>query len=138
MNGHNGGLRIGAWIGTFWRRLQYQATGDDTIVQATNRVVQIAGPVISQAKCYRQVLADPIAGSMRYFQSLLGTIPEPNVLDRRRYYDDPTVKALFASPDELDEVLRYKHGEQQAAPARAHRRGVGDDDHAATSVRRCS
>jgi hypothetical protein len=91
----------------FWQHLRSQATGDDPIVQATNRVVQIADPVIRQAKSYRQVLADPIAGSMEYFQSLLATIPGPFVLDRSRYYDDPTVKALFASPDELDEVLRY-------------------------------
>ena len=108
MNRHNGGSRIGAWIETCWHRLQSQATGDDPIIQqATDRVVQIADPVIRQAKCYRQVLADPIADSMRYFQSLLETIPGPVVLQRSRYYDDPTVKALFASPDELDEVLRY-------------------------------
>lgn len=106
MNGHNGGSRIGAWIGSVWQRLQPKERGDDPVVVATDRVVQIADPVIRQAKRYRQVLADPVAGSMRYFQSLLETIPGPVVLDRRRYYDDPTVKALFASPDELDEVLR--------------------------------
>lgn len=108
MDGHNGESRIGAWIETYWHRLQSQATWDDPIIQlATNRVVQIADPVIRQAKCYRQVLAGPIAGSMRYFQALLETIPGPIVLDRSRYYDDPTVKALFATPDELDEVLRH-------------------------------
>lgn len=107
MDGHNSESRIGAWIETYWHRLQSQATWDDPIIQlATNRVVQIADPVIRQAKCYRQVLAGPIANSMRYFQALLETIPGPIVLDRSRYYDDPTVKALFATPDELDEVLR--------------------------------
>lgn len=107
MNGHNGGSRIGAWIGSVWQRLQPKERGDDPVVAATDRVVQIADPVIRQAKRYRQVLSDPVAGSMRYFQSLLETIPGPVVLDPNRYYDDPTVKALFASPDELDEVLRF-------------------------------
>lgn len=107
MNEQNDQSRIGSWIGNFWRHLQPQAREEDPLSQATDRVVQIADPVIRQAKRYRQVLADPIAGSMRYFQSLLETIPGPVVLDRGRYYDDPTVKALFASPDELDEVLRF-------------------------------
>lgn len=106
MSGRNGGSRIGAWFGSIWQQFQSQATADDPVVQATDRVVQIADPVIRQAKRYRQVLADPVAGSMRYFQSLLATIPGPVALDRNRYYDDPTVKALFASPEELDEVLR--------------------------------
>ena len=107
MNEQNDQSSFGAWIGQVWQRLQPRATGHDPIVQATDLVVQIADPVIRQAKRYRQVLADPIAGSMRYFQSLLETIPGPVILDRSRYYDDPTVKALFASPDELDEVLRF-------------------------------
>lgn len=107
MNRQHGGSRIGAWLGSVWQQFQPRATADDPVVQATDRVVEIADPVIRQAKRYRQVLAEPIAGSMRYFQSLLATIPGPVVLDRRRYYDDPTVKALFASPDELDEVLRF-------------------------------
>jgi hypothetical protein len=44
---------------------------------------------------------------MDYFRSLLDILPGPVVLDHSRYYDDPRVKALFASPDELDELLRF-------------------------------
>lgn len=107
MNGHDRRSPIGVWIGAFRQRLHSQTIGDDPIIQTVDRVVQIADPVICQAKHYRQVLADPISDSMGYFQSLLGAIPGPIVLDSNRYYDDPTVKALFASPDELDEVLRH-------------------------------
>lgn len=107
MNEQNDRSRIGAWIGSVWQRLQPQAPADDPLVQVTDRVVQIADPVIRQAKRYRQVLAEPIAGSMRYFLSISKTVPGPINLDPKRYYDDPTVKALFASPNELDEVLRF-------------------------------
>lgn len=107
MSGRNGGSRIGAWLGSVWQQFQTQAKTDDPVVLATDRVVQIADPVIRQAKRYRQVLADPIAGSMRYFLSISKTVPGPINLDPKRYYDDPTVKALFASPNELDEVLRF-------------------------------
>jgi len=106
MNEQNDRSRIGAWIGSVWQRLQPQAA-DDPLVQVTDRVVQIADPVIRQAKRYRQVLAEPIAGSMKYFLSISKTVPGPINLDPNRYYDDPTVKALFASPNELDEVLRF-------------------------------
>ena len=99
--------RIGAWMGELWQRLYPLATEEEPVLQATDRVVQIADPVIRQARGYRRILTGPIAGSMQYFESLLETIPGPVVLDRKRYYDDPTVKALFASPDELDEVLHY-------------------------------
>jgi len=106
MNEQNDRSRLGAWIGSLWRHLQPHEQ-EDSLAQATDRVVQIADPVIRQAKRYRQVLADPIAGSIKYFHLLSQTVPGPIVLDPKRYYDDPTVKALFASPDELDEVLRF-------------------------------
>ena len=99
--------RVGAWMGHLWQRLQPRPAAADPVVQATDRVVQIADPVIRQARGYRQVLAGPVAGSMDYFTSLLATLPGPVVLDRGRYYDDPTLKALFASPDELDQVVRF-------------------------------
>lgn len=107
MNEQNGRAGIGAWIGSVWRHFQPQATANDPVGHATDRVVDIADPVIRQAKHYKKVLAEPVSGAMRYFHSLLEAIPGPVVLDPKRYYDDPTVKALFASPQELDEVLRF-------------------------------
>lgn len=107
MNEQNDRSRFGAWIGNLWQHLQTRQAGDDAIARATDRVVQIADPVIRQARRYRQVLHEPVLGSMTYFRSLIEGLPGPFVLDRRRYYDDPTVKALFASPDELDEVLKF-------------------------------
>jgi hypothetical protein len=106
MTGQNEGTGGGGWIGKLWRQLQGSSTENDHVTLATEHVVEIADPVIRQARRYRQVLRDPIAGAMTYFQSLTEVIPGPVVLHRNRYYDDPLVKALFASPDELEEVLR--------------------------------
>ena len=106
MNQHNVKERSNGWIATLWRHLQGSGTEDDFIRQTTDHVVQVADPVIRQAKGYRKVLRDPITGAMEYCKTLISTIPGPVVLDRNRYYDDPVVKALFASPDELDEVLQ--------------------------------
>jgi len=106
MNWQNGGARLGGWIGTLWQHYTTRDEGDTLIRQTTDSVVQIADPVIRQAKGYRKVLHDPVSGAMEYCQALIDAIPGPVVLDRNRYYDDPLVKALFASPDELEEVLR--------------------------------
>lgn len=106
MNRRNDESKIGTLIQTCRQHFQFQATGGDPITQATNWVVQIADPAIRRVKHHQQVLAGPIASSMQYFQALLETIPGPIVLKRSRYFDDPTVKALFASPDELDDILR--------------------------------
>nr|MBP7518430.1 hypothetical protein [Desulfobulbus sp.] len=96
MSEQHGQSRVGAWVGSLWQRLQPRAAAADPVAQATDRVVQIADPVIRQARGYRRVLAGPVAGSMEYFASLLATLPGPVALDRGRYYDDPTLKALFA------------------------------------------
>jgi len=106
MSGQNQGTGIGGWIGKLWQQFQSSSTENDNVTLATEHVVEIADPVIRQARHYRQVLRDPIAGAMTYFRSLTDVIPGPVVLHRNRYHDDPLVKALFASPDELEEVLR--------------------------------
>jgi hypothetical protein len=106
MNRNNSNERSGSWIGTLWRNLQGRGDGDDPVREATEHVVQLADPVIRQAKRYRQVLHAPITGAMAHFRSLTAAIPGPVALNRNQYHDNPLVKALFASPDELEEVLR--------------------------------
>ena len=96
----------GGWIGDIWRHYQARRTNEEVLRQATERVVKVADPVISQAGSYRKVLRTPVAGAMEYCRSMIDAIPGPVVLSKNRYYADPLVKALFVSPDELEEVLR--------------------------------
>jgi hypothetical protein len=105
MNIQNSQQRIGGWIGTIWQDYKDRKATQGIVHHATEQALQIADPVIRQAKSYRKVLHDPIAGAMAYCNSLIDAIPGPVLLDRNRYYDDPLVKALFASPDQLEEVL---------------------------------
>ena len=94
-------------LGALWRHLKGRSGEDEVVDRATDHIVQIADPTIRQVKRYRQVLHDPVVGAMRYFRTLIEDIPGPVVLDRSHYFDDPTVKALFASPEELEETLRF-------------------------------
>mgnify|MGYP001416649051 FL=1 len=107
MNWRNSSARIGGWIEHVWRLRQTRGEQDVVLQQTTDQVVQIADPVTRQAKGYRKALHASIAEAMEHCASLIDAIPGPVYLDRNRYYDDPVVKALFASPDELEEVLRF-------------------------------
>ena len=107
MNWRNSGEQLGGWIEQIWQCCQPRGEKDVLLQQTTDQVVQIADPVIRQAKGYRKALHAPLAGAMEYCASLIDAIPGPVFLDKNRYYDDPLVKALFASPDELEEVLRF-------------------------------
>jgi hypothetical protein len=95
----------GGWIRGIWDQYQARRTNEKELRQATEQVVQVADPVIRQARRYRKLLRTPVAGAMEYCKSLIDAIPGPVVLSRGRYHEDPLVKALFASPDELEEVL---------------------------------
>lgn len=94
------------WFGAVWRQYQERRAGAEVLRQATEQVVETADPVIRQARGYRKVLRTPVAGAMDYCRSLIDALPGPVVLSRSRYHADPLVKAIFASPDELEEVLR--------------------------------
>ncbi|MGD9947140.1 MAG: hypothetical protein AB7U29_01525 [Desulfobulbus sp.] len=107
MKQQNSASGIRGWMQQMWQALRSNKGSDDPLLQATDRVVEIADPVIRQARRYRQVLREPIAGSMAYFRSLSDVLPGPVMLRPDRYYDDPMVTALFGSPGELEEVLRY-------------------------------
>jgi hypothetical protein len=96
----------GGWLGSIWRQYQVRRSGDEALRQATEQVVETADPVIRQTRGYRNALRAPMAGAIDYCRSLADALPGPVVLSRGNYHADPLVKALFASPDELEEVIR--------------------------------
>ena len=98
--------RNGGWFGAAWRQYQERRAGSEIVRQATEQVVETADPTIRQTRGYHKALRTPVAGAMDYCRSLIDALPGPVVLNRGRYHDDPLVKALFASPDELAEVIR--------------------------------
>jgi hypothetical protein len=106
MNGQAGGRTIGGWFRNSWNTYQEQKTQKKILRQITEQLVEVADPIIRQARRYHTVLHDPISGSMDYCSSIVDTLPGPVPLSREQYHANPLVKALFASPDELEEVLR--------------------------------
>jgi hypothetical protein len=95
----------GGWIRGIWDQYRARRTREKELRQVTEKVVDMADPVIRQARRYRKTLLPPVAVAMEYCRSLIDAIPGPVLLSKGRYHEDPLVKALFASPDELEEVL---------------------------------
>lgn len=96
----------GGWFGDVWRKYFKNKIIEEDVRQTTERLVQIADPHIRQAGGYRKVLREPVMDAKSYCASLLDTVPGPVALSRDRYNDDPLVKAVFVSADQLEELLQ--------------------------------
>jgi hypothetical protein len=81
-----------------------------------DRLVDIADPAIRQARRFHSALVDPIEAAASYCNSMTEQIPGPLVLDRNTYYNDPSVKPLFASYDEMQLLLHHHQNTKAELP----------------------
>ena len=72
---------------------------------ATDHVVDVADPTIRQVGGYRKNLRGAMNAALEYCVELVDGIPGPVRLNRSRYYADPLVKAVFASDNQMMEIL---------------------------------
>ncbi len=77
-----------------------------SLLQPLEAVVEIADPKIRQASCYRTELLGPVETALSYYVQLVRSIPGPVCLNRKNYAENPLVKALFRSIEEMEKVLR--------------------------------
>lgn len=98
--------RIGKIFGEAWARRQERRLHAQELRQAIEQVVQIADPMICNVDHYQEVLRLPIDVAIQHLTQLIDAIPGPVILNRQGYESDHTVKFLFASPEELDDVVR--------------------------------
>lgn len=83
------------------------------IVQAGNRIVDIADPKIRQVRGFTRTLSGSIEHSLEYCNHLVQSIPGGIVLSPQHYHSDPLIRSFFTSPDQVKEVisLQGKEGE---------------------------
>lgn len=103
---------IGKRIHDAWLRQQDRRAYVQGLRLATEQVVQVADPGIRNAVRYQKILQEPIDDAMQYCTKLIDAIPGPVRLSRKGYEVDPRVQYLFASAEELEEVLRISPGPQ--------------------------
>lgn len=89
----------------FWRQHKAGKEEDENLSAVIERVIDIADPAIRRAGHYRKILRTSIVAAMDYFASVIDQIPGPIHLSKNTYFDNPTVKALFVSSDELESIL---------------------------------
>lgn len=97
---------IGGWFRNAWEQYRERRLHESLLHQSVEEVVDVADPVIREAGKYRKLLQSPVEGAMQYCGTMIDAIPGPFELSRKSYNDDPFIKALFATPDDLEEVLR--------------------------------
>lgn len=95
-----------AWLRQAVNDLQRDRQRERVLRQAIEDVVEIADPIIRLAPRYRRTLRPSVTTALAYCDELVRAIPGPVRLDPDCYYDDPLVKAVFRSAEEMEIVLR--------------------------------
>jgi len=79
---------------------------DPSLVEAaTERIVDATDPRLRMFPNYRKRLNPGVQRSVAHVQGLIGGLPEPVEISRRSFSTDPRLRAFFASPDRMQEVI---------------------------------
>ncbi|HBG19594.1 MAG TPA: hypothetical protein DDY32_10065 [Desulfobulbaceae bacterium] len=102
-----------------WLRLKIDARQKDrqhkqNLYETIEEIVEIADPKIRLARRYRTSLLSPVEKAVSHCRMMAGSIPGPVRLHQKTYYDNPLVKALFRTVDEMETLLRQ--GRKTAGP----------------------
>lgn len=94
------------WLRGKIERQRRDRQREQSLVKTIEGLVEIADPKIRLARRYRQVLLSPVEKALAHCRLLAGSIPGPIRLHQKTYYDNPLVKALFRTVEELETLLR--------------------------------
>lgn len=90
----------------FFRRLKARRGVNEKLYGTIEEVVDIADPAIRRASRYSKKLLGPVQTAQGYCSSMIESVPGPIQLDRNNYFNNPRVKALFVSSDQMEEFLQ--------------------------------
>lgn len=97
--------------GITWLRQRINGLSEDrhhhqALLKRVEEIVDIADTKIRLARSYRKTLLPSVVTATTYCQSIVSSIPGPVRLHPSSYHDNPLVKAIFPSADELETTLR--------------------------------
>lgn len=95
-----------AWLRQEIDSLRRHRQRRQALLKSVEEVVEIVDPIIRLARSYRKTLLPSVETAVTYCDHLVRSLPGPVRLHRSSYHDDPLVKALFLSPDEMENILR--------------------------------
>lgn len=82
----------------------------ELMLRAIERVVDGTDPRLRAVSHYRRKLWDSVEQAIDFVVTFVNTLPPAVVADRQGYMTDPRLRALFASPEHLREILSFSDG----------------------------
>ena len=82
----------------------------ELMLRGIERVVDGTDPRLRAVSHYRRKLWDPVERTIDFVVTFVNALPPAITADRQGYMTDPRLRALFASPDSLREILSFSDG----------------------------
>ena len=78
---------------------------DPVLGKALDKVAELVDPLLRMAPDFEKQLAFPLQHALGYCDGLLASLPGPIDINRQAFANDPLVHALFASAEDIDQML---------------------------------
>ena len=75
--------------------------------KALDRIAELVDPLLKSAPGFERQLALPVEHALGYCEGLVAALPGPIDINRQSFADDPLVHALFATADDIDQMLGH-------------------------------
>jgi hypothetical protein len=82
----------------------------DLMLRGIERVVDGTDPRLRAVSHYRRKLWGPVEHAIDFVVNFVNALPPVITADRQGYMTDPRLRALFASPESLREILSFSDG----------------------------
>ncbi len=103
-----------SWVEDQFKTLRLKQTHRVAVHQALEAAIDIADSKIRLAPQYKKTALPVIEQAMEYSSRLVAALPGPICLNSRNYHTDPFLRAIFRSPDHIQETLqRIPAGEKK-------------------------
>ncbi|MBK7017752.1 MAG: hypothetical protein IPH39_19910 [Sulfuritalea sp.] len=89
---------LGSWLAP-------RAAPDAALDAAMARAIETVDPLLKAVSGHERRLAPAVAAALGHCERLAAAIPGPVAIDRRGFSADSLVHALFATPDDIGEML---------------------------------
>lgn len=78
---------------------------DANVARALDRVAELVDPMLKHTAGFEKRLAGPVQHALGYCAGLVAHLPGPIDINRHAFANDPLVHALFATADDIDQML---------------------------------
>lgn len=75
------------------------------VAKALERVAEVVDPMLKAASGFERRLAAPLEHALGHCEALVAGLPGPIDIDRESFAADPLVHALFATADDIEQML---------------------------------